>query len=37
VWGRLRHEDLQPLTALATGFLVAVVGYVGLAVAFALG
>jgi hypothetical protein len=37
LWARLRHQDVQPLTALAAGYLVAVVIYVGLAVAFALG
>jgi hypothetical protein len=37
LWARLRRQDMQPLTALAAGYLVAVVIYVGLAVAFALG
>ena len=32
VWARLRHEDVQALTGLATGFLVAVLAYVVLAV-----
>jgi hypothetical protein len=37
LWTRLRHHDVQPLTALAAGFLVAVLAYVALAVAYALG
>ena len=36
-WARLRRQDAEPLTAPASGFVVAVVVYVGLAVAFALG
>jgi len=32
VWARLRQEDVQALTGLATGFLVAVLAYVVLAV-----
>ena len=32
VWARLRQEDVQALTGLATGFLVAVVAYVVLTV-----
>ena len=32
VWARLRREDVQALTGLASGFLVAVVAYVALAV-----
>jgi hypothetical protein len=32
VWARLRHEDVEALSALAPGFLVAVVAYVVLAV-----
>ena len=32
VWARLRHEDVQALAGLATGFLVAVLAYVVLAV-----
>jgi hypothetical protein len=36
VWARLRRQDVEPLTALATGFLVAVVAYAAVAVAFAL-
>ena len=32
VWARLRHEDVEALSALASGFLVAVVAYVVLAV-----
>ena len=31
VWARLRQEDVQALTGLATGFLVAVLAYVVLA------
>ncbi len=31
VWARLRQEDVQALTGLATGFLVAVLAYVALA------
>jgi len=37
LWARLRHQDVQPITAVAAGFVVAVVIYVGLAVAYALG
>jgi hypothetical protein len=37
LWARLRHEDVQPLTALASGYVVAVVVYLGLAVVAALG
>lgn len=37
LWARLRRQDVQPLTALAAGYLLAVVIYVGLAIAFALG
>ena len=36
VWARLRHEDVEALTALAPGFLVAVLAYVVLAVASVL-
>ena len=36
LWARLRHEDVQPLTALATGFLAAVLAYLALAVVAAL-
>ena len=36
IWARLRHEDVQPLTALATGFLAAVLAYLALAVVAAL-
>ena len=36
LWARLRHEDVQPLTALATGFLAAVLTYLVLAVVAAL-
>ena len=36
VWSRLRHEDAGALTALATGFLLAVLAYVVLAVASVL-
>ena len=32
VWARLRHEDVQALTGLASGFLLAVLAYVALAV-----
>jgi hypothetical protein len=32
VWARLRQEDVQALTGLGTGFLVAVLAYVVLAV-----
>jgi xanthine/uracil/vitamin C permease (AzgA family) len=32
VWARLRNEDVETLTALAPGFLVAVLAYVVLAV-----
>ena len=32
VWARLRREDVQALKGLATGFLVAVLAYVVLAV-----
>jgi hypothetical protein len=31
LWARWRHQDVQPVTALAAGFLVAVTAYVGLA------
>ena len=37
LWARLRHLEAQPLTGLALGFLVAVLAYVGLAVAAAVG
>jgi hypothetical protein len=37
VWARVRHEDPGVLTPLAAGFLVAVVAYVGLAVAALMG
>ena len=37
LWARLRHQDVQPITAVAAGFLVAVVIYLGLAVAYATG
>ena len=37
LWARLRHQDVQPITAVAVGFLVAVVIYVGLAVVYAIG
>ena len=36
VWARLSHEDVEALTALAPGFLVAVLAYVVLAVASVL-
>jgi hypothetical protein len=35
-WARLRHEEAGTLTALATGFLLAVLAYVVLAVASVL-
>jgi hypothetical protein len=31
LWARWRHQDVQPVAALAAGFLVAVSAYVGLA------